>query len=52
MINRKKEEITVQGSSCEKAKREKVCEVIWKPIQPFIFTVTTMARMGGEMHIL
>ena len=48
----KKEEITVQGSSWKKVKREENCEVIWKMTQPFIFIVTTMAGMEGELNIL
>ena len=52
MINRKKEKITVQGSSSNKVKGEKVYVVIWKPTQSFIFTVTTMAGIDWEMKFL
>ena len=52
MINRKKEKITIYGSSWNKVKREKVYVVIWQPTQPFIFTATTMAGMEGEMSFL
>ena len=52
VINRKKEAVTVQGSSWKIVKREKVCEVIWKPTQPFIFTLTAMAGMEGETTFL
>ena len=48
----RKGKITVQGSSWDKEKREKVYIVIRKLIQPFIFTVTTVARMEGEMNFL
>ena len=33
-------------------KGEKKKKVIRKPIQPFIFTVTTMVGMKGEMKML
>ena len=52
MINIIKEEITVKDSDWMKRWKEKICEVIRKPIQPFIFTVTTMVGMKGEMKML
>ena len=52
MIKKKKKKITFQGSNWNKVKREKVYAVLLKPTQPFIFNVTMMVRMEGEMNFL
>ena len=40
------------SSRWNKVKREKIYEAVWKPTQRFIFTVTTMAGLEGEMNFL